>query len=176
MESIILTAAVFQQIGVALGMGSSTLAVLSFFLAIKDGRIEPVERQFMGLTYLVLRVGMVLILLTTLALAFIGFSASGVAYFTVPVIATIILTAMLYLNSILMTMHLMPSKFGPAIQASSWYTLGFLFALLANGVNSFSLGTFLLGYLGMFILFYLIINLKMASLKKAMTKPEEKNT
>jgi len=155
-----------QVVGISLGVGSSTIAVSNFFLAIKDGKIEDHERKFMGVTYFILRVAMVIILITTVTLALRGYSVSGSAYFTPYIITQFILIGALYLNSILMTLHLIPSTLGPAIQASSWYTLGFALALLANGWNDISLGAFMLLYLADFIVSVAIINGVMAYFKK----------
>ncbi len=155
-----------QVVGISIGMGSSTIAVSNFFLAIKDGKIEDHERKFMGVAYFILRVAMVIILVTTVALAFRGFSEVGSIYFTPYIITQFILISALYLNSLLMTLHLIPSTLGPAIQASSWYTLGFALALLANGWNDISLGAFMLLYLADFIVSMVIINSMMAYFKK----------
>jgi len=154
-----------QVVGISIGMGSSTIAISNFFLAIKDGKIEDHERKFMGVAYFILRVAMVIILVTTTTLAFRGFSEVGSSYFTPYVITQFILISALYLNSLLMTLHLIPSTLGPAIQASSWYTLGFALALLANGWNDISLGAYMLLFLADFIVSLVIINGVMSYLK-----------
>ena len=161
METLIFTAGVLLAMGISLGVGSSTLAVLNFFVAIKDGRIEETERHFMGITYVVLRIAMIIILFSSATLIL----TIGQEYLNTYTTAQFLLIGMLYLNAILMTLRIMPSTFGPAIQASSWYTLGFLLAFHNQGMSDFSMTTFLLGYLAMFLMAVAIINGVMGYLK-----------
>lgn len=165
MEILFVLASVLLSMGISLGVGSSTMAILSFFLAIKDGKIEETERAFMGITYIVLRVAMVIILVSAATLAYLGAANQGAFYFNNYVIAQFILVGVLYVNAILMTLRIMPSTFGPAIQASSWYTLGFLAALYSVGIFDFSMTTFLLGYLSAFLLALSLVNGVMSHLK-----------
>ncbi len=158
-----------QIIGISLGLGSSTLAVASFMKAISDGTIDQSERGMLGVIYIVLRIAMVTILASTLALAFIGYGTTGLEHFTPYVIAQFILTAVLYLNATLMTFRLMPSTFGPAIQAGSWYLLAFGMALAAVGLADFTLTTFVIAYLIELIFAFLVINGIMKYLKARRT-------
>lgn len=151
--------------GISLGVGASTIAILNFFIAIKDGKIEETERAFMGITYKVLRVSMVIILFSAATLAYLGASNLGAFYFDNYVIAQFVVIGALYMNAILMTLHVMPSTFGPAIQASSWYTLGFLSAFYSLGLIDFTMTTFLVGYLAIFALALILINGIMSHLK-----------
>jgi len=158
METFILITSVLQSMAISLGVGSSTLAILNFFVALQDGKIDETERHFMGATYIILRVSMVMILLTTIILAYFGMTSFGNDYFTNYNIAQFVLIAVLYINTILMTLQTMPSKYGPALQASSWYTLGILSTLYAYGYDSFKITTFIVGYLVMFIVLAAIVN------------------
>lgn len=165
MEALFLFVAILLSMGISLGVGASTMAVLSFFVAIKDGKIDPTERSFMGITYIVLRIAMVVILLSAGTMAYLGAAEMGASYFSNYVIAQFTLIGVLYINAILMTLRVMPSTFGPAIQASSWYTLGLLMAFYNQGVTDFTMTTFCLAYLAMFILALMIINGAMNYLK-----------
>jgi hypothetical protein len=156
METIIIILSIIQAMSISLGVGSSTMAILTFFKAIADGSIDPIERGFMGITYIVLRVAMVLILLTTAALASIGLYQMGDAYTTSFILAQLMLTTILFVNATLMTAKIMPSKFGPAIQAGSWYSLGFIMALLPLGLAGFSFPVFLVTYL-VFLIFVILL-------------------
>ncbi len=131
MTTFILSVKILQVMGFSLGVGASTMTIVSFFQAIKDGTIEPIEREFLGLAYIVLRVAMSIILITTLLLTVQGYDTLGLSYFTGYVTAQWTLIVILFINAALMTARLMPSKYGPAIQASSWYSLGFISALIA---------------------------------------------
>ncbi len=120
---------IIQSIAISLGVGSSTLAVTNFFVAIWDGNMDASERKMMGVVYVFLRISMVLILLTTIYFTFL--SSPSAPLIATPIIWTLI--AILYLNAILMTKHIMPATFGPAIQASAWYSTGLLTSFLALG-------------------------------------------
>lgn len=124
LELIIKLAVILQASAVCLGVGSSTLAISSFLTALYDNQIDPSERRMLGVIYIVLRVAMVLILLTTVAIAWFGpqFFGSYINYLWV-------LIAILFLNAIAMTKHWISPKYGPAIQAGTWYTLGFMITI-----------------------------------------------
>ncbi len=166
MDIVFILVAIIQAIAISLGVGSSTLAISNFFVAISDGKISPDERKMMGIVYVVLRVAMVLILITTTILTSFGyysFSSTSVAPYG---IAFFILIAVLYTNAILMTKRIMPSTLGPSLQASTWYTMGVLNALLPLGLVSFSLIHFLLGYVAVIVLATGLVNGLMGYLKE----------
>lgn len=166
MSILVLSLSIIKSMGISLGVGASTLAILNFFHAISDGKIDETERNFMGVTYVVLRVAMGMILSTLLLLSLLGYAEGGATYFTGFVAAQAILVAALYINAYLMTVRLMPSTFGPAIQASSWYTLGFLFTLYAHDLEHVNIPVFLFAY-ATFIFFAIsFVNSVMAYIKE----------
>jgi len=171
MELFTIVVSVAQIIGISLGVGTSTLAVLSFFAAIKDGTIDEAERRMLGVIYIILRVAMVTILVSTLGLTFAGYGDSGASYFTPYIVGQYVLIAVLFLNAILMTARLMPSKFGPAIQAGSWYLLGFGMALQSLGLTNFTLVEFFIAYGIELVFATLLINGVMIHLRKAHSAP-----
>jgi len=162
--AIIILIAVLQSIGVSLGVGSSTIAISQFFVAINDGKIDKAERRMMEVAYIVLRVAMGLILVTTLAhmtVVWYVLDMQGLAieqYWNTLTLSLWIIIAVLFTNAFAMTKHWMPSALGPGIQGGSWYTLGILFALVSIGINSFTFMQFLLAYLGMMCLFIAVVN------------------
>lgn len=165
MTTFIILVTILQNFSTALGVGSSTLAIVNFFVAIKDGVIDETERRMMGVVYIVLRVAMVLILITTIVRTSLLFGAEGIANMPDFAWAQLIVLLALYVNAMLMTAHLMPSTFGPALQAGSWYTLGTLSALMSIGVIGFTLTQFLMAYVTWLILAVGIVNGIMAILK-----------
>ncbi|MCA9365566.1 hypothetical protein KC723_01610 [Candidatus Kaiserbacteria bacterium] len=132
---------ILQSIAISLGVGASTLAIVNFFVAIADGHIDETERNMMGIVYVVLRVAMVAILFSAAYIGLYEYSIAGSSAMDIHTISQWVVIFILYFNAILMTAHIMPSTFGPAIQASSWYTLGIMTALLPIGksVNSFNI-------------------------------------
>ncbi|MBP9843164.1 MAG: hypothetical protein KBC62_04125 [Candidatus Pacebacteria bacterium] len=157
MTTFLTLVAILQSFSISLGVGSSTLAIANFFVAISDGGISPDERRMMGVVYIVLRVAMILILLTTLCLLAAQYSAGTL--FLVPFnIAQLSVIGVLFVNAMLMTAHIVPSNFGPAIQAGNWYTLGTLAALTSLSLTTFTLGHFFLAYVTWIVLAISIVN------------------
>ncbi len=146
MELIILFVAVIFSFATSLGVGSSTLAITNLFVAIADGSIDGTERKMMSVVYVVLRVAMVTLFFMRAILTAYNTYHLGAAAFTPLLFAQWTILAVLYLNAILMTLRIMPSTFGPSLQAGSWYTLGTLAALLPLGLTNFTYGQFVLGY------------------------------
>ncbi len=159
---IITLTSILQALATSLGVGSSTLAIVNFFVAIADGKIEPEERKMMGIVYVVLRIAMVLILASTLALFMHTYVTYGVNGITNYHLAQLVVLAILFGNALLMTAQIMPSTFGPALQAGSWYTLGILAALYALDLRDFSLIQFGLGYAAALICAVGVVNGVMA--------------
>jgi len=165
MTTLILLAGVFQSIFISLGVGSSTLAIINFFAAIADGTIDETERRMMGIVYVVLRVAMVGILFATIALHAPIVITAGLSGLTPFMWAQWVVLSALYLNATLMTKRIMPSTFGPGLQAGSWYTLGIMMALALQGVTQYTILQFTLGYLAVLVLAVGSVNGVMAYLK-----------
>ena len=141
------------------------MAIINFFTAIADGKIDETERNMMGAVYVVLRVAMVIILLTSTFLTYTVYLQYE-GQLSSFVIALWTLVSVLYLNAILMTKHIMPSTVGPALQASTWYTLGVTFSLFSLGVVTYPLLHFYLAYAAAIVLAIAIVNGMMAYLKQ----------
>ena len=170
MTLFILFTSLLQSTAIALGMGSSTLAVINFFVAISDGVIDETERRMMGVVYVVLRVAMVLILLTTLTLFFIQYLDVGLAHLPAFTFGQLLVIFVLFLNALLMTAHLVPTTVGPAFQAGSWYTLGTMMSLQALGLANFTFTQFFLGYICGIVFMIGLINAVMAILEEKRRK------
>ena len=158
--------AILQSLSVSLGVGSSTLAIVNFFVAIADGKIDATERKMMGVVYKALRVAMVAILVTTLGLIALGFIYKGVMSLTAFDIAQLFVLSILFINATLMTLRIVPSTIGPALQAGSWYTLGALMALRLQGITEFTFVQFFLAYAAWLLLAIGIVNGIISLLKK----------
>lgn len=141
------------------------MAIVNFFAAIADGKIDEAERRMMGLVYFVLRVAMVVILLSMLALFTAEIMTTGTLALSTFTVALIILVSALYGNAILMTLRIMPSTLGPSLQASSWYTMGILASLNSLGLVTFGLLEFILGYTSVILLATALVNGTMAIMK-----------
>lgn len=166
MEIIFIASSILLTMAISLGVGSSTIAIANFFTAIADGSIEPEERRMIGVTYWVLRAAMVIIALALIVQYMLGYLGMESWYYgSVHAVAAGIITVVLYVNAALMTYRLMPSTFGPAIQASSWYALGVMAALIPLGITQFSLAVFLVCYVTAFVFALSLVNGIMGWLK-----------
>lgn len=165
MEMIYIFLTILQVVAISLGVGCSTVAISSFFIAIADGNISVEERKMLGVVYILLRVAMVLILITTLLLFFMVPIEGSVLTSLTFVMARFVLIACLFINAILMTKRIMPSSFGPAIQAGTWYTLGITTALVPLDLSGFSFFEFIVGYLAALALAVTVVNGVMSHLK-----------
>ncbi len=159
----------------SLGVGSSTIAIANFFVAIKDGTISKEERNLMQVVYVVLRVAMALILISTLGILGLRLLENDLEALTSRNLVQVILLFVLYTNAILMTMRIMPSKFGPAIQAGTWYTLGFVVLFLPQVAADFTVTTFVLSYLAFLLFVILLVNGIMKWLKSRNQQPKPTN-
>ena len=160
MTSIMVTAGILQSIFISLGVGSSTLAILNFFSAISDGNIDQTERRMMGIVYFILRVAMVGILFTTVTLLAPTITSDASQLASVS-IAQLIIIAVLFVNAALMTMRKMPAKYGPGIQAGSWYTLGIIAALQLQGMVDYAVTDFVIGHVLVMVLAIIGVNVWM---------------
>jgi len=172
MEIIIILLTILFNIALSLGVGSSTLAIINFFVAIADGKINTDERRMMGVVYIVLRIAMVLLLVTSLLMVSINVQYQGIVIYSPLVIATWILLFVLYLNAILMSLRIMPSAFGPSVQAGTWYTFGIITTLSTLGII-FSVTQFVLVYLSFVLFVTLMVNCVMLYLKQDKKKDKK---
>lgn len=133
MELFYILNATLMSMGISLGVGVSTATVVLFLMAIRDCVVDESERRNLGYLYVLLRVAMVTILVTTIVRTWQLYGTSTISpdtpFFESTIFTVWILLGVLYLNAILMTAKLMPKTFGPGIQAGAWYTLGTLNAL-----------------------------------------------
>lgn len=160
MEIVLIITAVVFNIALSLGVGSSTLAIINFFVAIADGSINSDERKMMGIVYIVLRVAMVLLLLSSLVTVSLNVQRDGIVVYNPQVISTFILLFVLYLNAILMSLRIMPTSFGPSIQAGTWYVFGIVTTFTFLGIL-YSVTQFITLYILTLIFLTLVVNVIM---------------
>ena len=162
---IFVLVSILQAMAISLGVGCSTVAIVSFFVAIADGAITPEERNMMGVVYLLLRIAMVAIFATSTILALMHFGSGIDTHFTTFIISKWFLVFVLFANATLMTKRIMPSNFGPAIQAGTWYTLGITMTLIPLALAQYSLFEFFVGYAAALTLSVAVVNGVMGYLK-----------
>lgn len=154
MLDILLTAAIiFQASAIALGVGSSTITIISFLTALKDGTIDEGERRMLGVDYWSLRAAMFGIVLTT------GFISGLHRTFLDPIETYVwLLVVILFANAFGMTKHWISMKVGPALQAATWYTLGFLATIHLSHLFAIDNSVFVLLYLTDIVIALVLVN------------------
>lgn len=165
MEITYVLVAFLQSLGVSLGVGSSTIAVLNFLTAVRDGTVDDSEKRMMRVVYTILRVAMGIILFTMFLQGIFLVSAYGTFYFHPFVVFAWTVVIVLYVNAVLMTKRLMPRSIGPSLQAASWYTLALLYFFSTINATGFSYLQFFGIYATVFVLALIVINGSMAYFK-----------
>lgn len=150
-----------QMVGVSLGVGASTVAIVQYILAFRDRAIDKSEKPLLHATYLLLRVAMSLILITLIVQTVSVLSNPQLSLFTIDFAAWLLVIA-LYANAILMTRHLMPRRIGPALQAATWYTLSLFYYFATNGLGQLAISFYLSTYATIFVVMFLVVNIALA--------------
>lgn len=129
MEYIFIAIPLLHQMGVTLGIGASTFALIFYIQAMQDGSVDAVERRVLRTVIAVMRIGMALIIGVLL---FTG----GYYYLNnIPIlrdtlfIVESMLMTIIVANALLMNARLMPMWIGPAIAGGTWYSLFLLHTL-----------------------------------------------
>ena len=141
LETITSIALILNASAINLGVGSSTLAITSFLVALNDKKIDASERRMLGVIYILLRIAMIMILLTTL---FIVWQRPSLFGNQTQFLYTLI--AILYINAFCMTKHWISMKIGPALQAATWYTLGFIVSIHMFALYTITISNFIVLY------------------------------
>lgn len=134
-------------IGLTLGVGSSTFALIFFIRSLEDGVVDASEKRFMQSVYVVLRIGMMLVFLSLLASILVEKTLSLARA------AQVALLFVITLNAFLMTRKLMPMRFGPVLAGGSWYSL---FIVSKTSVASLGIPALVASYAFFLVLFYAI--------------------
>lgn len=113
-----------QQLGMTLGVGASTFAVMLYIVANADGRLDESERVFMRAIYVTLRIGLYLIIASGIAITGAHVLAGDVALIERPIfLFKWLLIAVLLGNGVLMQRSILNRTVGGTIAGGSWYAL-----------------------------------------------------
>jgi hypothetical protein len=131
METLIVFFVILQAVGAILGAGGSVWGEVSYFQAIRDGRIDRAERAQLAVIARALRWGMLLLLVSSIALVLIAFiiespfqPATTASYWSLMTLAFAVIWASWALSRRRAAFWL-----GSAIVFTGWWVL----ALLALG-------------------------------------------
>ena len=160
LDILLLVLVIIHSSMIGLGIGASTIAITGFMTALMDGTFDESERRIMGVVYLSLRIAMIAIVASSLAIMWIKPEFFG--SFTTPMW---IMIAVLFVNAFLMTKHWISVKLGPAFQAGTWYTLGFFITIYIFDLLPFTLASFGITYVIDLVVAVVIVELFMRYFK-----------
>ncbi len=123
-------------IGTILGVGGATMIEIHLNMALRDGKMDEKDREFLGIDFLITRIGMAIAFLTGFGFIWIYYSTnqlfrleSGVFWGKMAIIAIIIV------NAYLLSKHKVSLYWGSAFSFVSWWTAMILGTFLTNGVK-----------------------------------------
>jgi FAD/FMN-containing dehydrogenase len=137
-------------IGLTLGVGSSTFALIFYIDALADGVVDPSEKRFLRIVYRVLRLGMLGIFVSLVGLVV----RDGVGSFTIHGMEWFLLLVIL-INAVLMDFRKMPMRFGPVLAGGSWYSL---FVVSRTPIESYGPVAIIFLYVLFLFLFYVVFH------------------
>jgi len=131
-------------IGTILGAGGATIAELQINRALKDGRVSPDERGLMHANYTMIRVGMVILLISVVAMFWYHLQAGNTWILTSEKLwIKEVMFAAIFLNAIAIQRRWVPLWLGASISFTSWW--GATLLGLA-GRLPYDFVTYLIGY------------------------------
>lgn len=131
-------------IGTILGVGGATFIEIHLNMALRDGKMEALERAYMGWDFLMTRIGLGIAFITGLGFIAIYWQKNqlfrledGVFWAKMAIIGIIII------NAYLLHKHKVGLYWGSAFSFVSWWSAMILGTFLTNGVRIFPQNDFL---------------------------------
>jgi hypothetical protein len=123
-------------IGTILGVGGATMIEIHLNMALRDGKMDVVDREFMGIDFLLTRIGLAISFITGIGFIWIYATSdqlfrleNGVFWGKMAIIAIIIG------NAYLLDKHKISLYWGSAFSFVSWWTAMILGMFLTNNVH-----------------------------------------
>ena len=138
------------QFGTSLGVGASTVVLVTWLIAQVDGSISKDEGRLLGAIYKILRIAMFAIGLA-LVLSHFGHTVTRDLQYAMQWS----LFGVLCMNAVMMTYHKMPMRFGPSLQAGTWYAQFFITVITVARLPEIVI---MLIYIAWIFVVYLIIH------------------
>lgn len=132
-------------IGVALGVGGATFGGIFYLKAMKDGKVDPMEGEWLSVIFMVLRVGLIIATLSGFGF-FLEYRFTGQEERLLDPRLWAKMTIILALvsNALLIQMRKIPMWLGEALSITSWY--GALVLGIMQSVN-YAYSTFMIYYI-----------------------------
>ncbi len=134
MDTIYLLLVIIHLVGTALGVGGATFIEIFMTKALKDGHVDPIESDFLKTTFLVVRIGLVLALLSGFGFLLL-YQLSGQAFklYNPLLWAKLTMVIIIAANALLLQAHKISLYWGSAFSFASWYGAAIAGIFLTNG-------------------------------------------
>ena len=121
-------------VGVALGVGGATFGGVLYLKAMKDGKIDPMEGEWLSVIFTVLRIGLAIAVLSGFGF-FLEYRFTGQEerLLNPQLWAKLTIIMILVFNALLIQMKKIPMWLGEALSLTSWY--GALVLGIIRGVD-----------------------------------------
>ncbi len=121
-------------VGVVLGVGAATFIEVFLNKLLADKKMDDSEKGVMKVTYIVLRTGLVLSVLTGIGFIVLEYVQGRASLFNDPVFwAKNSIIVILVVNAVLLHLHIMKLRWGSALSFVSWWSAFLLGVFLTNG-------------------------------------------
>ncbi len=121
-------------IGTVLGVGGATFVEIFLTKSLRDGHVDPIESDFLKTTFLVVRVGLILALLSGFGFLLL-YQLSGQAFKLYNPLLWAKLTMVIIIagNALLLQAHKISLYWGSAFSFATWYGAAIAGIFLTNG-------------------------------------------
>ncbi len=132
-------------IGVALGVGGATFGGILYLKAMKDGKVDPMEGEWLSVIFMVLRIGLAIAVVSGFGF-FLEYRFTGQEERLLDprLWAKLTIILVLVVNALLIQMRRIPMWLGESLSLTSWY--GALVLGIIRGVD-YSFNTFMISYI-----------------------------
>ena len=109
-------------IGTVLGAGGATFAEVFYLKAKRDGVIEPLEVDYLKTSYLILRIGLFILIISGFGfLLLYRLAGYGEGLLNPKLWAKLTIVAILIINAFLIQIRKIPMWLGASVSLTSWY-------------------------------------------------------
>jgi hypothetical protein len=110
-------------IGTVLGVGGDTFGAIFYFYALRDGQLDPSESALVKLSFVILKVGMILLVLTGFGFfLYLRLTGRAELLYEPRLMAKLLIAGILLVNAVALYAKKYPQWIGGAVSVASWYT------------------------------------------------------
>lgn len=114
---------IIHLLGTILGVGGATFIEIFLVKALKDGKVDPMEGEFLKITYTVVRIGLVLAILSGFGfLLYYQLHGQTFKLYNPVLWAKLSMVLIIAFNAILLQSHKISLYWGSALSFVTWYS------------------------------------------------------